>query len=333
MASYTLTPTTIHTGKLDVDRKWHASIKCGIDTIWLENDKGNESRSALEKPSQIYYVPLLKSALQKAIRRRDTTIAVKIAYQFLRQDTIEFLRRLPIYMLEDTYLQPTILIRCIWLMCAVYKGWRLSEDDIRFLLGTVQTLCELEYYELLDMDTPCDTLEKRIGELKGALSPLEAGAICMWIRSEFGGLRGDILFLRNLANTWLDRDADGWELEETWIAWKDPLPSCNDLYYYEGVDFHCYPGLLKEIGLHGHMTNEEFRRAMWYGQSCINVRDWLLPNDKTEEKTKYIQNMISIYQPIMLEMQARITPFAKKAWVAKNPAKTIDMYFAKKECV
>jgi hypothetical protein len=36
------------------------------------------------------------------------------------------------------------------------------------------------------------------------------------------------------------------------------------------------------------------------------------------------------YGPIMKEMRADLERFAKKAWIAKAPEKSIEMYFAKK---
>lgn len=168
MQYFTLTSTGVTVGKNeDESYGWKASMKCGEWKVELQSVEKNAGRSALEKPTCLYYVPLLKSALQKAIRRGLTGEACAIAYQLLRQDCIEFLRRLPIYMLEDTFVQPKMLIRCIWLMCSVYKGWRLTKEDIRFLLGVIRVLCGLEYRELLDMETSGKGLEEKLGELKG----------------------------------------------------------------------------------------------------------------------------------------------------------------------
>lgn len=332
-----LTPSSVFIGKYDNSEGLLHTIgtmKCGEWTVSILSYEKSISRSALQKPTCIYYVPLLKSALQKAIRLRKGKLAVKIAYQLLRQDLVEFLRRLPIYMLEDTYLQPKALIRCIWLMCACGKGWRLCENDIRFLLGIVQRLCELEYRELLDMKSPGEGLEKKLNELKGALSPLEGSVVCIWIRSEFGGLIGDMCFLRNLAIDWLDREKDGWDLEEEEIeVWKGEFPSGDRLYMYEGVDFHCYPGLLKELielGWNMKITNEEFRRAMWYGQSWINLRDWLFENNKTKEAKEETDRFMKQHNPIIESMRPYLEIYAKKAWIAKVPEKSIDMYFTKK---
>jgi hypothetical protein len=341
------------------DAKWQASLQIGGQpfllksslplaakssalpsfphgTMVLQSATANAKRSALPRPTLLYYAPLLKSALQKAIRRRRTASAVAIAYQFLRQEPVEFLRRLPIYMLEDTYLQPRALVRCVWLMCAVYKGWRLTEADIRFLLGVVRRLCALDYKERLCRE-PCDTLEDALGGLKGALSPLEAGAVATWVRSEFGGLKGDMAFLRNLASVWLERDAEGWELEEAAEeSWTGPFPGEEGLYLLEGVDFHCYPHLRKTLigmGWRGgrEMDEETFRQQMWIGQSGVNRRSWLFEDGEGEGGSDAEEGRKERKEAkaVMTSVRPFLETFARMAWQPQKAPKTIGEYFGR----
>jgi hypothetical protein len=319
--------------------KWQASLQIGGQPFLLQSATANAKRSALSRPTLLYYAPLLKSALQKAIRRRLTEAAIPIAYQFLRQEPVEFLRRLPIYMLEDTCLQPRVLIRCVWLMCAVYKGWRLTEADIRFLLGVVQVLCTLDYKEHLRRD-PCHTLENTLRGLKGSLSPLGAGAVATWVRSEFGGLKGDMAFLRNLASAWLERDAEGWEVEEAAeVGWVGPLPGEEGLYLFEGVDFHCYPRLRQTlIGMGwtgGELIGEEaFRRLMWVGQSGVNRRAWLFEEggegegDEKGKREELVEKQEG--RLMMTAVRPFLETFARLAWQPRKAPKTIGEYFTAK---
>ena len=62
-----------------------------------------------------YRVPLLKSNLQKAIRRGKTEVAISTALFLLQSNSIEFLRRLPIIFIEDVCLMDSISIP-IWLI-------------------------------------------------------------------------------------------------------------------------------------------------------------------------------------------------------------------------
>jgi hypothetical protein len=337
--------------------KWQASLQIGGQPFLLQSATANAKRSALSRPTLLYYAPLLKSALQKAIRRKLTEAAISIAYQFLRQEPVEFLRRLPIYMLEDTYLQPRALVRCVWLMCAVYKGWRLTEADIRFLLGVVQVLCTLDYKEHLCRD-PCPALEDALRPLKESLSPLgalhevgskvgtsiragalEAGAVATWVRSEFGGLKGDMAFLRNLASVWLQRAAEGWEVEEAGeVGWLGPFPDGSGLYLLEGVDFHCYPKLRRTLVGMGWaegetLREEEFRRLMWVGQSGVNRRAWLF-DEKGEEKREEEKEAERLERReargMVTAMRPFLETFARLAWQPQKAPKTIGEYFAAK---
>lgn len=314
------------------EAKWQASLQIGGQPFLLQSAVANARRTALVRPTLLYYAPLLKSALQKAIRRRHAAPAVAIAYQFLRQEPVEFLRRLPIYMLEDTYLQPRALVRCMWLMCAVYKGWRLTEADIRFLLGVVQVLCTLDYKERLNR-SPCDGLEDALRGLKAPLSPLEAGAVATWVRSEFGGLKGDMAFLRNLASVWLERDAEGWELEEAAEeSWTGAFPGEEGLYLLEGVDFHCYPHLRKTLigmGWRGgrEMDEETFRQQMWIGQSGVNRRSWLFEDGEGEGGSDTEAEERKEAKVVMTAVRPFLETFARQAWLPQKAPKTIAAYF------
>jgi hypothetical protein len=227
-------------------------------------------------------------------------------------------------------------------MCAVYKGWRLTEADIRFLLGVVQRLCTLDYKEHLCRD-PCPALEDALRGLKGSLSPLEAGAVATWVRSEFGGLKGDMAFLRNLASMWLQRGAEGWELEEAGeVGWLGPFPDGSGLYLLEGVDFHCYPKLRRTLVGMGWaegetLGEEEFRRLMWVGQSGVNRRAWLFDeeeHEKGEEKREEKKEAERLERREARGMMTAVRPFletfARLAWQPQKAPKTIGEYFAAK---
>jgi hypothetical protein len=65
-------------------------------------------------------VPVLKSILQKAIRRRRPLPAAKVAMELVDKSFGDLLRRLPIVLLEDSTLHPDLPLLC-WLMVAYSK--------------------------------------------------------------------------------------------------------------------------------------------------------------------------------------------------------------------
>jgi hypothetical protein len=74
------------------------------------------------KEKVLTYIPsLMKSNLQKAIRRRYFEEAFVTTKHLLNQDANDLLRRLPI-MCEDTELHSHLFMEVVWLMAATSKG-------------------------------------------------------------------------------------------------------------------------------------------------------------------------------------------------------------------
>lgn len=63
---------------------------------------------------------MLKSILQKSIRRRRPLPAVRVAMELVDKALGELLRRLPIIILEDSMLHPDLPL-LVWLMVAESK--------------------------------------------------------------------------------------------------------------------------------------------------------------------------------------------------------------------
>ena len=91
----------------------------------------------------------LKSHLQKCIRRMKPDLSVQTACELIRLNLNDFLRRLPIIILEDVDLL-SVLPTTIWLMVAYSKGYRLRNNDISWLLGVVKSLAICPYRTKID---------------------------------------------------------------------------------------------------------------------------------------------------------------------------------------
>lgn len=65
-------------------------------------------------------MPVLKSILQKSIRRRRPFPSVRVAMELIDKALGELLRRLPIIILEDSTLHPDFPL-LVWLMVAESK--------------------------------------------------------------------------------------------------------------------------------------------------------------------------------------------------------------------
>jgi hypothetical protein len=93
-----------------------------------------------------YCVPLLKSNLQKAVRRCENEIAIQTSLAILQKEPMELLRRLPIIYIEDVCLMDSYPI-VVWLMMADKDYGRLSKTDIDIILNIVNSLCNcMDYF-------------------------------------------------------------------------------------------------------------------------------------------------------------------------------------------
>lgn len=109
-------------------------------TICCLDRNGVLSANCANHDTIFHNVPLIKSLLQKAVRRQMTEIALKTAKHFIQMDLDGFLRRLYVIMLEDVSLHPSVSA-LIWLTSAVSKGYQIKEHQLDWLMGLVQYLC------------------------------------------------------------------------------------------------------------------------------------------------------------------------------------------------
>ena len=87
-------------------------------------------------------IPLLKSNIQKAIRRGNASVAVSTALAILQKDPIQLLRRLSIIYVEDVCMMDSFPI-VIWLMMTD-SNYKMTSCDICIILQIVYSLCCIE---------------------------------------------------------------------------------------------------------------------------------------------------------------------------------------------
>ena len=143
-----------------------------------------------------YNNSFLKSHLQKCVRRGYTQKAICTAFILMENNICDFLRRLPIIILEDVYLIEDYDV-LIWFMVMSTKI-KIPETAKMWLLYIVKSISEcpyLNYYEYLNEFKP----ETDIHTISiDKLSNLYA----IFIRIAYGGLKGDILMMNYLLNNW-----------------------------------------------------------------------------------------------------------------------------------
>ena len=257
-------------------------------------------------PARTFNVPLLKSALQKAVRRSLAGTAVRLAHQLMAQDVQAFLRRIPVIMLEDSLLYPPLLQLAVFCMCATSKGFALGPGIRDALLAHVHAVAACAHRDVADAADADADAAAVVRDLSGTARRYAADeAAClllMLVRVAYGGMPGDAQWQLGVVTTWAARyrDAAGaWReaLQRAYgaedhaaaavaalaggAAGGGPPPGlreCDKLVC--ACDFHCFPWLLGEImeQLCGPEAPdvEAVKTAIWLHRSSVYAGKRLL---------------------------------------------------------
>lgn len=210
-------------------------------------------------------IPLLKSNLQKAIRRKHTDIAVSSALALIQNDPIQFIRRLAIIFIEDVAILDSYPI-VIWLMMADME-YVWTKQDIDTLLYIVKNLSIIDSTVLYETN-------KTIGnENNTGTNPTHEMfehrynsdiLLSIYYRIKYGGLKGDIRMLT---------DALFSELCVLHTDYSSDLVIPSELEILsESIDFHPFPKMLYILERKTGIPRDDIKNLIWNVESGLNVR-------------------------------------------------------------
>jgi hypothetical protein len=239
-----------------------AGVRLGsTEVLWLQDRRTPRTPPFDARgPRYNLSIPLLKSNLQKAVRRKTRDPALRTAWWLLCKAPAELLRRLPVILCEDTQLHERCFLEVVWLMAAVTKGYCLTWGDAAWIMSAVATALESPGRWNLEVPGPPSA---RFGTFAADLLPL-----ALHVRAAFGGMTGDVAFLARLRDRATAGTLPLWLGDPVWleedIPWLDP----DTDILLEAVDFHVYPRMLDELpGLS--------REAVWWCRSAPNLRPYV----------------------------------------------------------
>lgn len=259
------------------EKTWEAKVKIRAPWNTTLTLQGIQSASAFTTPRQISKsaLSLLKSNLQKCIRRQDFERAARTGLAIFSFNPNELLRRLPVIMIEDCLPYPTGHSRLIWWMCAVSKGYKMSTAEVESLLGIISTMCESVNYEVCQLT---DSEQPKWAELQPAQQTF------LWtleLRRLYGGMKVDGRMYAFHQQLWThrfqDQTQDWWMFLQKQDVYSVEVASVGALtkddILPEAVDFHVYPWLPRKISEKIKGTHaEKIRMAIWDCRSRINHR-------------------------------------------------------------
>lgn len=202
-----------------------SSIPPAVDASPVEHLSAK--RRLVQRHSRLS-VPVLKSILQKSIRRRKPLPSVRVAMELADKSMGDLLRRLPIIVVEDSTLHSGVPL-LVWLMIASSKDYDVPLSLMKRIL---QIVFEVASCRWKDDHVPKNATSVSMvpiemvpaeATIHGALLPpssisclhkvsttgadhsLSSVDILLWsllMRSHYGGMAGDVRMLREYAETW-----------------------------------------------------------------------------------------------------------------------------------
>lgn len=224
--------------------------------------KNDDAPSKKKAPS----TELLKSALQKCIRRRLTPNALAITKKLWELSPFELVRRLMIIMCEDVIITEDYGWLS-WLLMAYSKKYSPSDDDLERILSLVHWLCKCRFREVLSGYY----VDNKIYDLPNNLV-LKA----ILIRMGYGGMSGDIKMLELFYDIWSARIEDN---IPPFTSERVPINTADIMFTKqsipdEAVDFHC-SNVCEYIERQTGRSPAEIRTLIWDHRSSINHRQYI----------------------------------------------------------
>jgi hypothetical protein len=219
-------------------------------------------------------MPLIKSNLQKAVRRRDRQIAIQSALALIQTAPMELLRRLPIIYIEDVCLMDSYSI-VVWLMMADKDYGALKKRDIDIILNIVNSLCECKsYFNYIKNDYNYAFTHETL-----QFVPNGSQLLSVYYRSEYGGMKGDMQMLKVSIDYYRMHPSEVKITEYGNINYSNIEREIEVLV--EAIDFHCYPHMLNVLNKITHINKETIKMCIWFVESGYNVR-----KPETQESSK-----------------------------------------------
>ncbi len=214
---------------------------------------------------------LLKSNIQKAIRRKIENVALETTIKMITGgQSVDLLRRLTIISFEDvqiTKYYPVIL----WYYIALTCGYKLLEKDVIFIYSYVKMLCSNNnnIHDFSKIKTNISSTYE--------LQHLINDTICvsLYLRTQFGGFNCEIDLINYIIDCILNNKYsicnDNIELLNYKININESITILDC-----AIDFHCFPKMpekvLAMIGVDKGFTEDDVRSYIWQCDSSINSR-------------------------------------------------------------
>ena len=237
--------------------------------------------SIITYESKYRNIPFLKSHLQKCVRKGNVDLAIKTTKEFIFAGLTDFLRRLPIIVVEDVCLieeYPTI----IWFMLCNTQSILHKQSIVEWFLGFVKHLTICKQSKIY---------KKTISECNIEHAKNKTLFWSIQLRKKWGGMKCDIQLLEGVIHKHIKEDpVISLNIEPVFHEMED-----LKLYQWDltAIDFHC-SNIIQELQKKYTISNSTLRRVIWNTRSRINFRKTFYMKDEDKmilDKLKTIDNI------------------------------------------
>lgn len=245
--------------------------KRGVICKHIKKVLGIDKETVMKR--SIFTISLLKSALQKAVRRNKVDEALIYAKEMVRIDVVEFLRRFLIIIIEDCLLhyQYDELV-------GILKNYKLidglTDEQKNLILKVVYEVASCKYRENWlnfefeqNITDDLKNTDKYLFDNKNVINEIEDKekklVDAVLYRSNIGGMKEDMYMLKNCAKIWLYRfhkkefnveSIKKYFKDGSHIKFKDIKKIKKGDMILEAVDYHISP-LVKILLKKPYITN------------------------------------------------------------------------------
>lgn len=264
------------------DLRYVATVS-GLDLYKKESyQEYQEYQDQKESP----HIPIWISNLQKAVRRKETEVALATCRNLLRSKDGEMslIRRLPIIMIEDVSLLKNYFSILVWWMMALSsKKYYLSKNDKKILYKIVILLCQTDEVFEFDKDSieykECSDYKKWKKILMESSEEMSSEVfttlLSIYYRVLHGGMKGDMKMLENAISHYYQHP---FQILQPLIAEKNQhfLEIDENDFQFRllefSIDFHPYPHLLWNLEKVLKLNQSLIKEWIWNAESGVNVR-------------------------------------------------------------
>ena len=208
-------------------------------------------------------IPLLKSNLQKAVRRGKNIVAITTALAMLQKEPVELVRRLAIICIEDVCVMDSYPV-LIWLMMTD-GHYVIDGGTIYLILQIVNSLCNCmptfdHSYKYKDVILNHESLQdlKRHDVL-----------LSLFYRQKYGGMKGDMEMLSAAISYYISNP--GQIMKTNFMDIDCEFPMALEILEI-AVDFSPFPFILDNINKKTGLDNGKIKEFIWFAESAWNFR-------------------------------------------------------------